>query len=155
MDFLGKRMASDGEFADYRAVFDHTPSLVLVVDPGFKIVAQNRAHAIASLSIGKPIVGKLLFEAFPDNPADSGAHGISELRASLLRVLKTRQPDQMPIVRYDVRGASGPFQARWWQVVNTPILGEDGYVRWIIHRAEDVTEVVELRERLAQAFPKK
>ena len=53
------------------------------------------------------------------------------------------------------RARSGPFQARWWQVINTPILGEDGYVRWIIHRAEDVTEIVELRARLAGAFPKK
>ena len=155
MDLRGvARMSSSGEF-DYKAVFDNSPSLIFVVDPSFRIVAQNRAHAMATLSTDKEIVGKHLFEAFPDNPADSGAHGISELRASLLRVLKTRQPDRMPIVRYDVRGASGPFQARWWQVVNTPILGEDGYVQWIIHRAEDVTEIVELRQRLAEAFPKK
>jgi PAS domain S-box-containing protein len=147
-------MSSSDEF-DYKAVFDNSPSLIFVVDPGFKIVAQNRAHAVASLSTGKEIVGKHLFEAFPDNPGHSGADGTSELRASLLRVLKTRQPDQMPIVRYDVQGASGPFHARWWQVVNTPILGEDGYVRWIIHRAEDVTEIVELRERLSEAFPGK
>ena len=84
-----------------------------------------------------------------------GIKVISELRASLLRVLKTREPDQMPIVRYDVQGARGPFQARWWQVVNTPILGDDGFVKWIIHRAEDVTEIVELRQRLAEAFPTK
>jgi hypothetical protein len=32
-------------------------------------------------------------------------------------------------------------------VTNSPILGEDGYVRWIINRAEDVTELVELREK--------
>ena len=147
-------MSSPDEF-DYKAVFDNTPSLIFVVDPGFKIVPQNRAHAVATLSTGKEIVGKHLFEAFPDNPGHSAAHGTSELRASLLRVLKTRQPDQMPIVRYDVQGASGPFHARWWQVVNTPILGEDGYVKWIIHRAEDVTEIVELRERLAEAFPGK
>lgn len=143
-------MAASGDTFDYKAVFDHTPSLVFVVDPAFKIVAQNRAHAVATLSTDKQIVGKHLFEAFPDNPNHSGADGTSELRASLLRVLKTRQPDQMPIVRYDVQGASGPFQARWWQVVNTPILGEDGYVQWIIHRAEDVTEVVELRAAVAK-----
>ena len=146
---------SEPEAFDYKAVFDNSPSLIFVVDPGFRIVAQNRAHAVATLSLDKQIVGKHLFEAFPDNPADSGAEGISELRASLLRVLKTKQPDQMPIVRYDVKGASGPFQARWWQVVNTPILGEDGYVKWILHRAEDVTEIVELRRRLAEAFPQK
>jgi hypothetical protein len=46
------RMA--GDFVDYQAVFDHTPSLVLVLDPGFRIVAQNRAHARATLSDARP-----------------------------------------------------------------------------------------------------
>ena len=67
------------------------------------------------------------------------------MRASLLKVLKTRQPDAMPLIRYDVQPARGPFQTRWWQITNTPILGADGYVQWIINRAEDVTELVELR----------
>jgi len=48
-----------------------------------------------------------------------------------------------------VKGERGPYQARWWQIVNTPILDEDGYVRWIINRAEDVTELVELRKKTA------
>jgi PAS domain S-box-containing protein len=147
-------MSRSGEF-DYKAVFDNSPSLVLVLDPGFKIVAQNRAHAHATLSDARGLVGKNLFEAFPDNPGDSGAEGLSQLRASLLKVLKTRQADTMSPFRYDVRGARGPYETRWWTVSNTPILGDDGYVRWIINRAEDVTEIVELRERLAEAFPGK
>ena len=53
----------------------------------------------------------------------------------------------MPVIRYDVQGERGPYQARWWKIVNTPILGEDGYVLWIINRAEDVTELEELRRR--------
>src|SRR4051812_42513978 len=147
------RMAVFGD-SDYKAVFDNTPSLVLVLDPGFKIVAQNKAHAAATLSAGKDLVGKNLFEAFPDNPNDSGAAGLSQLRASLLKVLKTREADSMPPFRFDIQGARGPFETRWWQVVNTPVLGEDGYVRWILNRAEDVTELVELRKLLAEAFPK-
>ena len=61
----------------------------------------------------------------------------------------------MPPFRYDMQGKRGPYETRWWQVVNTPILGDDGYVRWILNRAEDVTELVDLRNRLAEAFPKK
>jgi len=140
---------------DYKAVFDNTPSLVLVLDPGFVIIAQNRAHAAATKSTGRELVGQNLFEAFPDNPADSGASGLSLLRDSLLKVLKTKQADIMPPFRHDVRGERGPYESRWWTVSNTPILGDDGYVRWIINRAEDVTEIVELRQRLAEAFPKK
>ena len=136
---------------DFQAVFDLSPSLVLVLDPGFTIVAQNRAHARATLSEERGLVGTNLFAAFPDNPADSGAKGLAQLRASLLKVLKTRQADAIPPFRYDVRGVRGPFEVRWWQVINTPILGEDGYVRWIINRAEDVTELVELRRAVGKA----
>ncbi len=57
-------MSSSGAF-DYKAVFDNTPSLIFVVDPSFTIVAQNRAHAMATLSTGKQIVGKHLFEGEP------------------------------------------------------------------------------------------
>ena len=150
----GERMAATGD-VDYQAVFDHTPSLVLVLDSGFRIVAQSRAHAAATLSDTRGLIGKNLFEAFPDNPGDSGAAGISLLRASLLKVLKSKQADTMPPFRYDVRRARGPFEARWRTVTNTPILGDDGYVRWIINRAEDVTELMELRNRLAEAFLRK
>ena len=70
------------------------------------------------------------------------------MRTSLLKVLKTRQPDAMPVIRYDVKGERGPYQERWWQIINTPVLGDDGYVRWIINRAEDVTELVKLKASL-------
>jgi hypothetical protein len=69
------------------------------------------------------------------------------VQASLLKVLKTRLPDAMPPIRYDVNPSMGPYEQRWWQITNTPILGDDGYVRWIVNRAEDVTELVELRAR--------
>ena len=52
----------------------------------------------------------------------------------------------MPVIRYDVKAERGPYQERCWQIVNTPVLGDDGYVRWIINRAEDVTELVKLKE---------
>jgi hypothetical protein len=103
------------------------------------------------LSENKDVVGQNLFAVFPDNPDYSAADGVATVRDSLLKVLKTRQPDAMPVVRYDVKPARGPYQTRWWQITNTPILGDDGYVRWIINRAEDVTEFVKLRESATTA----
>jgi PAS domain-containing protein len=131
---------------DFELVFSLTPGMCLVLDPGFTIVAQNEEHARATLSIAKDVVGRNLFAVFPDNPNHSSADGVSTVRASLLKVLKTRLPDAMPVIRYDVKDERGPYQARWWQITNTPVLGDDGYVRWIINRAEDVTELVKLRE---------
>jgi PAS domain-containing protein len=132
---------------DYKLVFDHTPGMCLILDTSFRIIAQNSVHAKATLSTAKSVVGKGLFEVFPDNPNDSNTNGVSAVRQSLLKVMKTRQQDAMPIIRYDVRPDSGDFQERYWAITNTPILGEDGFVRWIINRAEDVTKLVQLRRK--------
>ena len=42
----------------------------------------------------------------------------------------------------------GVFETRYWSVTNVPILGEDGYVRWILLRAEEMTELVEQRHNI-------
>jgi hypothetical protein len=123
---------------DYELVFQQMPGLCLVLDPAFMIVAQNEQHARITET---QAVGQNLFAAFPDNPNDSGAMGLAKLRASLLKVLKTRQADSLPMLRYDFKPARGPYQIRYWSVTNVPILGEDGYVRWILIRAEDVTKL--------------
>ena len=130
---------------DYELVFKLMPGMCLVLDADFTIIAQNEEHAAATLSFAKGVVGQNLFAAFPDNPNHSAADGVALVRASLVKVLKTRAPDVMPVLRYDVKPERGGYQVRWWAITNTPILGEDGYVRWIINRAEDVTELTELR----------
>jgi hypothetical protein len=135
--------SSNLEPLDYKLIFDMMPGLCLVLDARFRILAQNAEHANATLSAEKSVLGMVLFEAFPDNPNDSHVDGVSAVRQSLLNVLKTRQRDVMPIVRYDVRPALGGYETRYWAIVNTPVLGDDGFVRWIINRAEDVTALVQ------------
>jgi PAS domain-containing protein len=136
------------EPVDFAAIFERTPGNYLILDPHLKIVAVNQAYARATLTKAPEIIGRALFEVFPDNPADSNADGISNLRASLLKVLKTRAPDKMAIQKYDIpipAGQGAGFEERYWSPVNTPVLGADGYVRWIIHCVEDVTEMMKMR----------
>ena len=132
---------------DYKLIFRLMPGMCVILDASFNIVAQNEEHAEATLTTDVDVIGRWLFEVFPDNPDDKNASGVSAVRQSLLNVLKTRKPDVMPIVRYDVQPDGGNYQMRYWSITNTPILGEDGYVQWIVNRAEDVTELVELRAK--------
>ena len=127
------------ELPDFEQVFQKMPGLCLVLDPAFIIIAQNQEHARATHTEGGKIVGQHVFAAFPDNPDHSGATGVARIRQSLLKVLKTRQSDHLPMLRYDVQLGAGPFQTRYWSVTNVPLLGDDGYVRWILIRAEEVT----------------
>lgn len=130
---------------DFELVFHKMPGLCLVLDARFVIVAQNEEHARATRASA---VGQMVFAAFPDNPDHSGASGVAKIRQSLLKVLKTREADTLPMLRYDVKPPFGQFETRYWSVTSVPILGEDGYVRWILIRAEEMTELVEQRHRI-------
>ncbi|MEU9142254.1 PP2C family protein-serine/threonine phosphatase, partial [Streptomyces sp. NPDC048404] len=44
----------------------------------------------------------------------------------------------------------GVFEERWWSAINTPVLGPDGHVEWILHRGEDVTSFIRSRPRLRE-----
>jgi len=98
------------------------------------------------------ILGRGLFDVFPDNPSDEGATGTANLRESLERVLTQGVVDTMAVQKYDIRrpaSEGGEFEVRYWSPVNTPVF-QDGRVTYIIHRVEDVTEFVELRALSSQ-----
>jgi PAS domain S-box-containing protein len=139
--------------SDFRALFEGSPNLYLVLDPDLKIVAVNDAYCQATMTNRKTILGRGIFEVFPDNPADLTATGVSNLRASLERVLQFRRPDKMALQKYDIpRPASegGGFEERYWSPLNSPVLDNRGEVSWIIHRVEDVTERWRTEDALKQ-----
>ncbi len=141
-----------GGRVDYAALFAATPSPYLVIDPGLVIVGVNAAYCRVTGRTSRDLLGQYLFDAFPDNPEDPDADGVRNLTASLERVRATKRADTMAVQRYDitVAGQPGVFEERWWSPVNTPVLGPDGELAWIIHRVEDVTAFVRTRYRQRQ-----
>jgi PAS domain S-box-containing protein len=135
----------------FRALFESLPGLYLVLKPDLTIVAVSDAYLKATLTERAAILGQGLFTIFPDNPAEAGATGVSNLRASLNRVLATGAADTMAIQKYDVRRPDGEFEEKYWSPINSPVLGTDGQIEYIIHRVEDVTEFVRARPALATA----
>jgi PAS domain S-box-containing protein len=144
---------------DFRLLFESAPVPFLVLDRDLGIVAANDAYLAASMTVREEIVGRNVFDVFPDNPGDPDATGESNLRASLGRVLAWGVADTMAVQRYDIRrpdADGGGFEERFWSPVNSPILDERGRVAYILHRVEDVTEFVRLKnlgsqqERLSQ-----
>jgi PAS domain S-box-containing protein len=131
----------------FRALFEALPGLFLVLTPEFAVVAVSDAYLKATMTRREAILGRDLFELFPDNPNDPAATGAANLRASLQRVLQTGTTDTMPIQRYDVRRPDGVFEERFWSPVNSPAFGLDRRIEFIIHRVEDVTEFVRQKQR--------
>jgi len=117
------------------------PMLVLAPDvPRFTILEVNAAYLTATMTTREGLLGRPLFEAFPDNPNDAAVDGVSILRASLERALATRASDAMVDLQYDIAAPDGTFEQRWWNALNAPVLNERGEVEAIIHQATDVTK---------------
>jgi signal transduction histidine kinase/DNA-binding NarL/FixJ family response regulator len=135
---------------DFRSLFESTPGCYLVLDRELVIVAVSDAYMHATMTRPEEILGRGLFEVFPDNPDDPEASGVGNLCASLDRVRHGRVSDTMAVQKYDIRrpeAEGGGFEVRYWSPLNTPVLGADGDLAYIIHRVEDVTEFVRLQER--------
>lgn len=131
---------SDG--IDYVQLFEATPTPYLILSAALRIVAVNDAYLQATMTRREQILGREIFEVFPDNPSDPEATGVRNLKSSLETVLRTHEPDVMAIQQYDIRCLDGSFEERYWSPINTPVLDEDGAVELVIHRVQDVTEVV-------------
>ncbi|HLZ12884.1 MAG TPA: response regulator [Candidatus Acidoferrum sp.] len=135
---------------DFRLIFQAAPGLYLVLDPELKIVAVSDAYLRATMTKRDDILGRGIFDAFPDNPDDPSATGVRNLRTSLERVLREKVPDAMAVQKYDVRrpeSEGGAFEQRHWSPVNSPVLDSSEKVLYIIHRVEDVTEFVRLKQQ--------
>ncbi|RZL04381.1 MAG: response regulator [Rubrivivax sp.] len=138
---------------DFHLLFESVPGLYLVLSPDLIIAAVSNDYLLATKTERAKIIGRPLFEVFPDNPDDEAASGVSNLRASLQRVLASREADWMPLQKYDIRrpdSEGGGFEERYWSCLNSPVLDARGDLRLIAHRAEDVTEFMHLRQRGAE-----
>jgi signal transduction histidine kinase len=138
-----------GGDVDYRNVFESAPGLYLVLRPDFTIVAVTDAYLHATKTRREEILGRGLFEVFPDNPDDPQATGVRNLNASLQRVLEKRAPDVMAVQKYDIRrpeAEGGGFEERFWSPTNSPVCDSRGEIIYIIHRVNDVTELVRLQQ---------
>ncbi|MBA2582768.1 MAG: GHKL domain-containing protein [Bacteroidetes bacterium] len=134
---------------DFKSLFEAIPGLYIILLPDFTIFALSDAYEHASMTKRNEIIGKGMFEIFPDNPDDHSADGVSNLRASLNYVLKNKATHTMAVQKYDIRKPDGAFEIRYWSPLNKPVLNSKEEVAYIIHRVEDVTEYVKIKNELA------
>lgn len=135
---------------DFRLAFEASPGpmLLIAVDPPrFTMLAANRAHASAFRTTPEALVGRGVFEVFP-NPPDRAAQAFMQaIRESFARTLATRRPDHMAVQRVQVPGPDDAVEERHVTAIHTPILGPDGEVAQILSSIREIT--AEVKERQA------
>ena len=88
---------------DFQALFEAVPGYSLVLDPQRRIVAGSDGYLSATMTERTEILGRPLFDVFPDNPDDPTADGVAKLGASLERVAEHLHADTMDDQKYDIR----------------------------------------------------
>ncbi|RQG89877.1 PAS domain S-box protein [Natrarchaeobius halalkaliphilus] len=160
-----RRRKPEATEATFRRLFENVPGNYLIVQPGgYEIVAVSDAYLDATMTERSEILGKTLFEIFPNNP-DDPADGVENLRESLERVAESGEPDTMPVTHYPIpdRGTGGgepsearrspsgertefggeEFEERWWNPINSPVFDPTGKIDYIVHSVEDITPIVQ------------
>lgn len=136
---------------NYEKLFEALPACYLLIraEEGFPIVEATDKYLQVTRRT-RDIIGKKLFDIFPDNPNDPSATGMKNLSASLNRVMRMGKPDHMPMQRYEMQADnSDNFLVRYWKPANIPIFNEDEKVDYILHSVHDITEEVVLNKRVS------
>jgi serine phosphatase RsbU (regulator of sigma subunit) len=128
---------------DYAAIFRAMPTPYLVMTPDLVIADANPAYLATTGRVLEDIVGRPVFEAFPGNP--NGTYpdgGVAMIRSSFERALATGRIDTMELHEYDIPDGRGGFDKRFWSLISIPVLDASGGRRYVIQRAEDITDYV-------------
>src|SRR5690349_1955790 len=137
---------------DFEAFFEALPAPCIVFaadDPRYTIVAVNEAYLTATDSVrygARGLLGRPLFQTFPDPLYDPMSAETANLRISLHRVMRNRAADRMAVQRFERRDANGNVETRYWSPVNAPVLDDAGGVAFIVHHVEDVTGRLEVHD---------
>lgn len=138
----------------FAMLLEASPHAFALLDRDHVIQAVGAAYLDMTDASESDLVGRSIYDAFPDNPDDvSGAAEM--MRVSLDRVLATGERDELEFRHpIPVRDTPGRFVNHWWGVVNTA-LRRDGEVVGVLHRSVDISERVlaerdaRIRERIA------
>jgi len=119
-----------------------TASVLLLPDaPKFTIVAVNNAYLEAVNFSEEDLIGKGIFEAFPENPEDKVSNGVENLKNSLGLVIAKKDLHSMPLQKYDIPiQGTKKFKVKYANVQNIPVKDDNNNIAYILHSIEDVTD---------------
>lgn len=128
---------------DYASIFHAMPTPYLVMTPDLVIADANPAYLATTGRTLEEIVGRYVFEAFPGNPNETDPDGgVAKVRSSFERARDTGCIDTMDLQEYDIPDGRGGFDKRFWSLISIPVLDGAGRCRYVIQRAEDITDYV-------------
>jgi PAS domain S-box-containing protein len=139
--------------SDLSSVFEALPGAQLLLSTELVIEAASRAYLATTLTQQANLLGKYIFDVFPDNPSALSTGAVRTVRESLLQVLATGQPHELTLQPYDLPDPARPgqFLERYWHTRNAPVLDAEGRVTHLIHEIADITTQVQAAAELEES----
>lgn len=140
---------------DLSSIFHSLPDLYLILNTNCEILEASDAYLKATMIKREDVLGKAIFDVFPSNPADPESGMDCKVRLSIARILETKVSDNLGIYKHDIRNPKSEgqqFEEHYWSVLNVPVLGKNNEVKFIIHRIEDVTGLVQFTQGETEKF---
>ncbi|MFE5588380.1 PP2C family protein-serine/threonine phosphatase [Kitasatospora sp. NPDC056531] len=133
---------------DYRAVFQALPGAMALLTPQLVYADVNEEFLRTLGRTRGQVIGRYLPDDFAHSQNDPGAAVVRNVQASMHQVLGSSEPDIIELQRYDIEDPDRPGVRgeRYWSMINVPVLDSDGRVALLIHRLEEVTELIRARE---------
>ncbi|NNF90137.1 MAG: PAS domain-containing protein [Boseongicola sp.] len=122
---------------DFEAIFEDSPVPKMVLDDGLCFVAANAAYLEMVGKRREDLIGRYVFDAFPDDPEQ-----IERMLEIFRRTLKGERPafEEIPFaIEKD-----GIVTDHWWSLHHAPMKGPSGEIEYLIQYSQDVTDRVRL-----------
>jgi signal transduction histidine kinase/ActR/RegA family two-component response regulator len=139
----------------FTASFHHSPigQYLLAPTDKLEILAVNDAFLRSVSRRREDVLGRPLFEVFPNNPDDPNDFGVQSLDRSIATAIETGRSQSMAAQHYPIqmhKDGRSWFEDKYWSATNTPVYGDDGTLLCISHTTIDVTAQV-LAEQALEA----
>lgn len=138
-DLAAQRETIQGWF---HAEFDGTDKRATLIDPGPGLMVVDVAGDL-DLAPGRSrleLIGRQLFEMFPDSPSHTGPPGVATLHRAMRAAAETGVEQQIARYRHDVVDADGKFTERHWRGSCRPLTNGDGHLVLLLGLMENVSD---------------
>lgn len=132
---------------DFNAFFRHMPGIFIAIRPDLTIAAASDDMLRKTLTWREPVIGRRLFDVFPDNPS-AEAQGAGKLETSLRDVLSNGTANSVRVMRYDIQdrlAGDGAWIEKYWTIVSRPVIDRRNQeALYVLTESRDVTRIIHL-----------
>lgn len=138
----------DGQ--DSLQVFETVPDLYLILSPDLRVLTASNLY-LEAISTSRAEVHEMLLEDLFHRYGIESEDGLNVLKATLDAVASSGKGQSMPVHNFRLlkRAAAGQVGG-YWQVSNSPVLDSSQKLLYIIHKLNDITEIIQ-KEKSYQA----